>query len=152
MVDFSEYLNFLEELEHTLQQLVDVEQKKSAAVSARDLDALNDCMKREQAFSMTLKGFEQKRARLLAALGLEDVSLRELPSRCPPEHREAARRMSERLINQYRILSSAQEPSRILMEGRPGAAEGGRRRRGRGEEGPPPASPPGPATPPDLRV
>ena len=74
MVDFSEYLNFLEELEHTLQQLVDVEQKKSAAVSARDLDALNDCMKREQAFSMTLKGFEQKRARLLAALGLEDVS------------------------------------------------------------------------------
>ena len=108
MVDFSEYLNFLEELEHTLQQLVDVEQKKSAAVSARDLDALNDCMKREQAFSMTLKGFEQKRARLLAALGLEDVSLRELPSRCPPEHREAARRMSERLINQYRILSSAQ--------------------------------------------
>ena len=32
MVDFSEYLNFLEELEHTLQQLVDVEQKKSAAV------------------------------------------------------------------------------------------------------------------------
>ena len=80
MVDFSEYLNFLEELEHTLQQLVDVEQKKSAAVSARDLDALNDCMKREQAFSMTLKGFEQKRARLLAALGLEDVSLRELPA------------------------------------------------------------------------
>lgn len=69
MVDFSEYLNFLEELEHTLQQLVDVEQKKAAAVSARDLDALNDCMKREQAFSMTLKGFEQKRARLLAALG-----------------------------------------------------------------------------------
>ena len=118
MVDFSEYLNFLEELEHTLQQLVDVEQKKSAAVSARDLDALNDCMKREQAFSMTLKGFEQKRARLLAALGLEDVSLRALPSRCPPEHREAARRMSERLINQYRILSSAQEPSRILMESR----------------------------------
>lgn len=38
MVDFSEYLNFLEELEHTLQQLVDVEQKKSAAVSARDLE------------------------------------------------------------------------------------------------------------------
>ena len=75
MVDFSEYLNFLEELEHTLQQLVDVEQKKAAAVSARDLDALNDCMKREQAFSMTLKGFEQKRARLLAALGLEDVFL-----------------------------------------------------------------------------
>ncbi len=80
MVDFSEYLNFLEELEHTLQQLVDVEQKKSAAVSARDLDALNDCMKREQAFSMTLKGFEQKRARLLAALGLEDVSSGSFPA------------------------------------------------------------------------
>ena len=59
MVDFSEYLNFLEELEHTLQQLVDVEQKKSAAVSARDLDALNDCMKREQAFSMTLKALSK---------------------------------------------------------------------------------------------
>lgn len=140
MVDFSEYLNFLEELEHTLQQLVDVEQKKAAAVSARDLDALNDCMKREQAFSMTLKGFEQKRARLLAALGLEDVSLRELPSRCPPEHREAARRMSERLINQYRILSSAQEPSRILMESRLRLIEEELQRRGLEEEGPSTAS------------
>ena len=127
MVDFSEYLNFLEELEHTLQQLVDVEQKKAAAVSARDLDALNDCMKREQAFSMTLKGFEQKRARLLAALGLEDVSLRELPSRCPPEHREAARRMSERLIKELQ-------------------------RRGLEEEGPSTASRTGSDTHTDLRV
>ena len=148
MVDFSEYLNFLEELEHTLQQLVDVEQKKSAAVSARDLDALNDCMKREQAFSMTLKGFEQKRA----ALGLEDVSLREPPSRCPPEHREAARRMSERLINQYRILSSAQEPSRILMESRLRLIEEELQRRGLEEEGPSTASRTGSDTHTDLRV
>ena len=139
MVDFSEYLNFLEELEHTLQQLVDVEQKKSAAVSARDLDALNDCMK-------------QKRARLLAALGLEDVSLRELPSRCPPEHREAARRMSERLINQYRILSSAQEPSRILMESRLRLIEEELQRRGLEEEGPSTASRTGSDTHTDLRV
>ncbi len=152
MVDFSEYLNFLEELEHTLQQLVDVEQKKAAAVSARDLDALNDCMKREQAFSMTLKGFEQKRARLLAALGLEGVSLRELPSRCPPEHREAARRMSERLINQYRILSSAQEPSRILMESRLRLIEEELQRRGLEEEGPSTASRTGSDTHTDLRV
>ena len=142
MVDFSEYLNFLEELEHTLQQLVDVEQKKAAAVSARDLDALNDCM----------KGFEQKRARLLAALGLEDVSLRELPSRCPPEHREAARRMSERLINQYRILSSAQEPSRILMESRLRLIEEELQRRGLEEEGPSTASRTGSDTHTDLRV
>ena len=139
MVDFSEYLNFLEELEHTLQQLVDVEQKKSAAVSARDLDALNDCMKREQAFSMTLKGFEQKRARLLAALGLE-------------EHREAARRISERLINQYRILSSAQEPSRILMESRLRLIEEELQRRGLEEEGPSTASRTGSDTHTDLRV
>ena len=121
-------------------------------VAARDLDALNDCMKREQAFSMTLKGFEQKRARLLAALGLEDVSLRELPSRCPPEHREAARRMSERLINQYRILSSAQEPSRILMESRLRLIEEELQRRGLEEEGPSTASRTGSDTHTDLRV
>lgn len=107
-------------------------------------------MKREQAFSMTLKGFEQKRARLLAALGLEDVSLRELPSRCPPEHREAARRMSERLINQYRILSSAQEPSRILMESRLRLIEEELQRRGLEEEGPSTASRTGSDTHTDL--
>lgn len=112
MVDFSEYLNFLEELEHTLQQLVDVEQKKAAAVSARDLDALNDCMKREQAFSMTLKGFEQKRARLLAALGWRMSPSGSFPAAVlqstgrPPAHVRAA-------YHQYRILSSAQEPSRF---------------------------------------
>ena len=145
-------LDRLEELEHTLQQLVDVEQKKSAAISAREQEALNASMKREQAFSMTLKGFEQKRARLLAALGLEDVALRVLASRCAPELREAARLMSELRINQFRILSSAQEPSRILMESRLRLIEDELQRRGLEEEGPSTASRTGSDTHTDLRV
>ena len=97
---------------------------------------------------MTFRQFHET----LAALGLEDVSLRELPSRCPPEHREAARRMSERLINQYRILSSAQEPSRILMESRLRLIEEELQRRGLEEEGPSTASRTGSDTHTDLRV
>ena len=48
--------------------------------------------------------------------------------------------MSERLINQYRILSSAQEPSRILMESRLRLIEEELQRRGLEEEGPSTAS------------
>ena len=53
---------------------------------------------------------------------------------------------------QYRILSSAQEPSRILMESRLRLIEEELQRRGLEEEGPSTASRTGSDTHTDLRV
>ena len=65
-----EYLSQLDKLGETLEQLTEVEREKTAAVGRGDLDAVDACMKREQVFSLNLRGFDQKREKLLARMGL----------------------------------------------------------------------------------
>ena len=114
--NFSAYLALLDSLGQELRRLCAVERDKIAAVRAHDLDALNDCIKREQAAALSLRGREQQRDALLKALGLEGVPLRELPRRCPPERRAQAARAVESLLRDYAVLRSVQAPARDLLE------------------------------------
>lgn len=117
-MSFSDCLALLEQLSQVFDQLAALEQEKTAAVGAQDLARLDQCMKQEQAVSLTLRGLEQKRGRLWRDLGLQSVALRDLPQHFPPEGQPEARRAVNRLLEQYQALRSAQEPTRILMEHR----------------------------------
>lgn len=117
-MSFSHCLALLEQLSQVFDQLETLEREKAAAVGAQDLERLDQCMKQEQAVSLTLRGVEQKRASLWKELGVQAVPLRELPGHFPPEKRPEARRVVNRLLEQYQTLRSAQEPTRILMEHR----------------------------------
>ena len=117
-MSFSDCLALLEQLSQVFDQLAALEQEKTAAVGAQDLARLDQCMKQEQAVSLTLRGLEQKRGRLWRDLGLQSVALRDLPQHFPPEGQPEARRAVNRLLEQYQTLRSAQEPTRILMEHR----------------------------------
>ena len=114
--DLRAYLALLDGLREELRRLTGIEQEKVTAVHNHDLAALNDCMKREQAAALALRGREQQRDALLKALGLEGVALRELPQRCPPEWKGEAARAVEALLRDYAVLKSVQSPARELME------------------------------------
>lgn len=116
-MDMQKYLDFLAELCRTLDSLACLEQRKIAAIRAGDFQALDQCMKQEQAVALDLRGKEQKRIELLRALGLEQFSLRQLPAHCPAEFRGQATEATERLLRSYEVLSSAQQAARTLMEG-----------------------------------
>lgn len=114
--DYEGYLSLLRGLIHTLAQLTETAQSKVAAVRQDDLAALDECMKREQAFSMSLRGYEQKRRVALAALGIEGVSLSGLASHYPAELQREAKTVSEELFRQYQIYSSTAEVARTTLE------------------------------------
>lgn len=115
-MEMQAYLSFLDELGRKLNELAQLEQKKLTAVRAGDLDTVQQYMKREQAAALDLRGREQKRKELLRQMGLEQFSLRELPAHCPPEHRAKVQEVTQRVLNSYRELSSAQGAARTLME------------------------------------
>ena len=117
MHTYSDYLQFLNDLSQTFGSLTELEQEKAEAVRRRDLDALQDCMKREQAISLALRGQERKRQAILRDLGLDNVALRETERRCPPELRRSVADAVERVLRACQVLKSAQESSRVLMEG-----------------------------------
>lgn len=72
---FREYLQLLRGLEKTVGQLVELERKKAGAVRANDVQLVDDCIRQEQVLSLSLRGAEQKRAKMLKELGLEHVKL-----------------------------------------------------------------------------
>lgn len=115
-MEMQSYLVFLSELCQALDTLTGLEQRKITAVRAGDLAELDQCMKQEQAAALDLRGREQKRAQLLTQLGLEQVSLRELPGHCPPELKQQAAEITQQLTRSYQVLSSARTAARTLME------------------------------------
>ena len=132
---YPELLRFLEELDGALTSLTALQDEKRAA--AQDLDGLNACMKREQALSLALRGLERRREPLLASLGLAGTALRDLPQRCPPEHRGETARAVEKVLRSYQVLQSAQGAARTVLEGRLRQVEGELERRGLDPEEPP---------------
>ena len=117
-MEFDDYLTFLEQLCQELDALSGVEQQKISAVRSGDLGALDACMKQEQAAALSLRGREQHRKAMLRDLGLEHVSLADLPRHCPPQEQERTAAISQQVLRSYQVLSSAQQTARTLMESR----------------------------------
>lgn len=129
---YDDLLHFLGELRETLERLTAVQGEKRDSV--QDLEALNECMKREQALSLSLRGMESRREKLLSELGLAEVPLREVPKHCPPGCREEAARAVEQVLRSYEVLRSAQGAARTMLEGRLHQIEGELERRGMAPE------------------
>lgn len=115
-MDTSNLLQFFSELQQELDRLMQLQPKKVEAVRAHDLEQLNDCMKQEQALSLSLRGLEQRRDKLLQGLGLSGFSLLEAAQRCPADQRRAAVDAAEELRRHYHALRSAQEAARTVIE------------------------------------
>ena len=119
MMDVSlwrEYLGQLEKLGGTLEQLTQVEREKTAAVGQGDLDAVEACMKREQVFSLNLRGFDQKRTKMLSQLGISGSTLEQLEDLAPPEAALETKRTVEKVRQNYRVFRSASDAARDALE------------------------------------
>ena len=83
-----EYLEQLERLGETLEQLTELEREKSAAVGRGDLEAVD----------------------------LAGSTLRQLEDQAPPEAQLESKRVAERLRQRYQIFQSASEVARNALE------------------------------------
>lgn len=110
------YLELLNELSANLDQLGRLAQEKAGFVRQNDLMGLDEVLKQEQAMTLTLRGLEQKRQKLLSQLGLADVPLSELPGQCPEELEPQARRTVETLRQSYAVYRSYADAARSTLE------------------------------------
>ena len=115
-MDFQNYLSFLNELGQTFDKISELERGKIQAVRDGDLDVLNDCIRREQALSLAVRGADQKRERLMRELGLRDVPLRQLPEICPPEYRAETKQVVDSVRQRYEVLANSRKAARTVLE------------------------------------
>ena len=110
------YVKLLGDVGAAIEQLAAVEREKTKAVCAGDLNGVDECMKREQVFSLSLRGFDQKRDAALRDLGLEGVKLSGLIARAPAEEELETRKVVEALQRQYEIFQAASLVARNALE------------------------------------
>ena len=116
MAAWQDYLKLMSGLSRTLEQLTQVERDKNAAATRGDLMGVEECMKREQVLSLSLRGCDQKRDKMLAELGLHGVTLNQLEDHSPPELLLETRRVVEELRRQYTLFQAASEVARDTLE------------------------------------
>lgn len=114
--EFREYLQLLQGLEKTIGQLVALERKKVGAVRANDVQGVDDCIRQEQVLSLSLRGTEQKRAKMLKAIGLEGVNLSGLAGHAPEELRRETHETACALRERYEEYQSASDAARTALE------------------------------------
>lgn len=85
IIDFHNIVIHLIEL---LEALIAIEKEKLEAVTSKNLDTLNNCIKNEQVLVLKLKGFDKKREQILSTLGYHGLSYKEIIARLPAEQKE----------------------------------------------------------------
>ncbi len=113
---YNDYLKLLLALQKDMIELAGILEKKIEATQQFDLEALNDCIRKEQAVSLSLRGLESRRPILLAELGYNDATLRDMPRLCPQEHKAETSRIVEVVLKDYEILRSLQNRARAMLE------------------------------------
>lgn len=116
MTSWQDYLNFMKKLSRTLEELAQVEREKNDAVSEGNLSRVEECMKREQAMSLTLRGYDQKREKMLSELGLRGVTLSQLEEHSPDELQLETKAVVEELRRQYKLFQAASQVARDTLE------------------------------------
>ncbi len=111
-----EYFSLLDRLDDLLEELTQLSRDKIQAVKRDDLMKVDECMKKEQALSLTLRNLDRKREDLLARLGMSGVPLSGLAERCPEEDRLEARKAAERLRGQFDLYRSTADVARTTLE------------------------------------
>lgn len=106
----------MEQFEQIINQLIalfdeqlPLEQEKLRAVQEDNVAAVEDCMKREQAVVLKLRGLDKKREDILKANGWEGRTFREIIELVPPEKQPDYRLLLERLENAISLFQNANE-------------------------------------------
>lgn len=114
--DHKAYLGLLKELGSCLDRLGELSEEKAQTVRQDDLLAMDEVLKREQVLSLSLRGLEQRRVKLVAQLGLDGVPLSDLPKKCPADLEDEAKQTVEDLRNSYKIYRARADMARNLLE------------------------------------
>lgn len=116
MTAFEEFAELMKQLARILEELTDVEREKMRAVRQDDLNALSECMKKEQAMTLALRGLDTKRETLLASAGLARVPLNALCEKVPEGERLRVKKMAEDLKRQYEIFRGTADAAQDILE------------------------------------
>lgn len=114
--EYEQYLQLLAEIRGAIEQLIEVEQHKIEAVHKDDLLAVDECIRQEQAISLSMRSLESRRNQQLQGLGLAEVKLSGLAAAFPEALQAQAAAAAEQLQSSYQSYASISRAARNALE------------------------------------
>lgn len=109
MEKYTEFCSLIEEFLELFDELTAVEQKKLDAAVKNQVTFVEECMKKEQAFVLQLRGLEQRRESQQEALGMKALTFREILEKVPSEVQEKLQPLFQELSKKVRDFQSINE-------------------------------------------
>ncbi|HCT91331.1 MAG TPA: flagellar protein FlgN [Lachnospiraceae bacterium] len=116
MKDFSGFIAVIRELIALFEGLIPVEQEKLDAAIKNRVSFVEECMHKEQAFVLQLKGLEQRRETQQKQLDMENYSFRQILDQVPDETAVILKPLFDRLSTQIQLFQSINDSARDIIE------------------------------------
>ena len=111
-----ELWDILEKLAAVLEEAIPLEETKLQAIREHHLTLLDDCMTREQALMMKIRGLDRDRESALKKQGMEGVGLRQIVERLPREEQADALKTAERFRHAVSDFQTINEEAMKLAQ------------------------------------
>ena len=116
MKNIDKFIEVIQEIIDFFEQFQVLEKAKLEAVSRNDIIYLEDCMKKEQAEILVLRGLERKQLEVQKELGFENATFREIIELAPVEYKAQLEAMYKELSNSIDIFKSTTEGIKKSIE------------------------------------
>lgn len=116
MERFSDFILIIKDLIQLFGALTEVEQTKLNAAVENKISFVEECMKKEQAAVLRLRGLDQRREKAQKELGLEGASFREILEQVSEEEEKELRPLFQELSDKLSRFQSVSDSAKDIIE------------------------------------
>lgn len=116
MSDFSNFTNIIKEFIEFFDELIAIEQEKLDAATKNQVSFVEECMHKEQAAILRLRGLEQKREKEQERLGMSGFTFRQILERASEEDANILNPLFNQLSGQVRMMQSLSDNAKDIIE------------------------------------
>lgn len=116
MATIQDFIDIINEFIIFFESLKDIEQEKFNAVTAKNFSQIDECMKKEQAAILKLKGLDKKREQIQEKLSFKDKSFREIISLVPDKNKPVLSELFNKLDSNVKSYKSISDAAKETLE------------------------------------
>lgn len=116
MGEFSNFIKIIEEFIDFFDNLIPIEQEKLEAAIKNRVSFVEECMHKEQAAVLRLRGLEQKREREQEKLGMKDYTFRQILEKVPEDVSSVLKPLFDRMSEQVTQFQSISDNAKDIIE------------------------------------
>lgn len=116
MDEFLNFIKIIEEFIDFFDNLIPIEQEKLEAAIKNRVSFVEECMHKEQAAVLRLRGLEQKREKEQEKLGMKDYTFRQILEEAPEDVASVLKPLFDKMSEQVTQFQSISDNAKDIIE------------------------------------